>query len=800
MARKHPVLAGVDEHRLHRRLFLKGLAASARWRAWQVSRACFTNPLFAARRRRRRRMCSCCGCAARRASLKPGIRSPAGRAADLSAAFRTKIPGRAFFLADAAVRGIAHQLNIVRCMQTEAVRASAGHQPAAPGATRTRAGFTRPTLGGGLSRRWGNCDTPIPNFVLLDPNPEGNEFKEYKASDLGGWLGPEHAPVRLGGELHPTRRRAADALRRRPRRPRCVAPFLRRANTRTTGSSTGAAARTPPLRRSKGLMRQRRPFRRERSCPAKDRARYGPGTFGLHALMARNLVEHGAPFVMVANGMPWDNHVFQHEIHQMLVPELDRVLFHLITDLEERGLLDNTLVIAMGEFGRTPWLNAARGRDHYPNAWSMMMTGCGLKRGVVVGGDGRGWRRSRSESRSTNRICLPPSSPRSGIDPYAEYDLPGMPTFHRVEDHAEPIQELLRMKLEKPRDLSSRPACSASPPLPDGGDALRRLHGRADFTKCDPGQPATGRPPLPAQTHQLRLRLRAVPGRQDADFRRLRRQSDLARCRDPHRYPPRAGARVLVLATRAFGRRHARSPASRANIWPAAKNMSPRPRRSRPSRFSTPSPGELLHAFDHLPPVLSVAFSPDGQHLAAANMMGEVRVWEVVSGKLRGAIHHAGFHQLGHHQKPPLLRRHLRPRLCARWPEPALLRHGPDDRSDGWQRQDDLAALGLAQRRKTGPNPRWRTRLRPDGNARLVAGRQHFLMAGRQAQGTWNAALFSSADGKLAHSVDTKKRITHARFTADGKSVVISGATGEPPRKDGKWPAWGRFSVDRADA
>ncbi len=119
--------------------------------------------------------------------------------------------------------------------------------------------------------------------------------------------------------------------------------------------------------------------------PAKDRERYGPGSFAQHALMARHLVENGAPFVMVANGMNWDNHVFQHEIHQMLVPELDRVLFHLINDLEERGLLDSTLVIAMGEFGRTPWMNAARGRDHYPNAWSMMMTGCGLKRGVVTG-------------------------------------------------------------------------------------------------------------------------------------------------------------------------------------------------------------------------------------------------------------------------------------------------------------------------------------------------------------------------------------------------------------------------------
>jgi len=72
-------------------------------------------------------------------------------------------------------------------------------------------------------------------------------------------------------------------------------------------------------------------------------------------------------------------------MHQMLVPELDNVLYQLVTDLEQRGLLDDTLVIAMGEFGRTPWLNEARGRDHYPKAWSMAMAGAGLQGGVVYG-------------------------------------------------------------------------------------------------------------------------------------------------------------------------------------------------------------------------------------------------------------------------------------------------------------------------------------------------------------------------------------------------------------------------------
>jgi len=81
-----------------------------------------------------------------------------------------------------------------------------------------------------------------------------------------------------------------------------------------------------------------------------------------------------------------------------------------------------------------------------------------------------------------------------------------------------------------------------------------------------------------------------------------------------------------------------------------------------------------------------------------------------------------------------------------------------------------------------------------------LPGRTDFVMAGRQAQGTWNAAVFSGADGNLVHSVDTKKRITHALFTADGQSLIISGANGQPQRKDGEWPPWGRLQIYRIEA
>jgi Protein of unknown function (DUF1501) len=426
-----------DEHRLHRRLFLKGLAASGTAAVTSFS-GLFTNPGFADAARKAEKkviLLWLCGAPSQFETWDPKPGRPSGGP---FGSIPTSLPGVHFSSLMPRCAGIAHKLNVVRCMRTKQME----HLQAINLLTRgnpDRAGFTRPTLGSAVAAALGRADAKLPNFILLDPNPEGNEFKEYKASDLSGWLGPEHAPVRLGGSFTQLGR-AADAATDDREDRLALRRFLakRYENDR---QSPAAAAQNAAFEKLKGLTASAELFDLAK-LPEADRSRYGPGTFGLHTLMARNLVEHGAPFVMVANGMPWDNHVFQHEIHQMLVPELDRILHSLVTDLDDRGLLDHTLVVAMGEFGRTPWLNAARGRDHYPNAWSLMLTGCGLKRGVIVGGtdrdgvdpDGRAF--NEQNLFATLFTAL-------GIDPYGEYDLPGFPTFHRVEERAAPIVEVL---------------------------------------------------------------------------------------------------------------------------------------------------------------------------------------------------------------------------------------------------------------------------------------------------------------------------------------------------------------------
>lgn len=208
--------------------------------------------------------------------------------------------------------------------------------------------------------------------------------------------------------------------------------------------------------------------------------------------------------------------------------------------------------------------------------------------------------------------------------------------------------------------------------------------------------------------------------------------------------------------------------------------------------------GDMVASLSHTPPVLSCAFSRDGSHLAAANMLGEVRVWNLqgnVSGPPVAQWKSSDFTSWG-----SIKTHHFCGGIYG-------LAFAPDDRSlvgcgmgpmtdpmagNGkmtWQRWDWRKGERLDQIRdgQHGSGLMETVAWHPDGT--------HFVMAGRQAQGTWNAALFSAADGGLVHSIDTKKRITQARFAADGGTLVLAGANGQPQRKDGVWPPWGRLQV-----
>lgn len=121
--------------------------------------------------------------------------------------------------------------------------------------------------------------------------------------------------------------------------------------------------------------------------PGKVRDRYGRHSAGQRMLLARRLVEAGARFVTLSYG-GWDHHTKITQSMRRLVPAFDQAFATLVADLDERGLLNETLVMVSSEFGRTPKINADAGRDHWSKVFSVALAGGGLKRGAVIGSSG----------------------------------------------------------------------------------------------------------------------------------------------------------------------------------------------------------------------------------------------------------------------------------------------------------------------------------------------------------------------------------------------------------------------------
>ena len=129
--------------------------------------------------------------------------------------------------------------------------------------------------------------------------------------------------------------------------------------------------------------------------PERLRDNYGRHRLGQSLLLARRLVEGGVHFVAAFDGQTngqnanWDSHEKLFARHRQLIPPSDQALAALIEDLEARGLLDTTLVVAMGEFGRTPKMNVQGGRDHWPDCYTAVLAGGGVHGGTVYGSSDR---------------------------------------------------------------------------------------------------------------------------------------------------------------------------------------------------------------------------------------------------------------------------------------------------------------------------------------------------------------------------------------------------------------------------
>lgn len=186
--------------------------------------------------------------------------------------------------------------------------------------------------------------------------------------------------------------------------------------------------------------------------PAANRDRYGRTRFGQCCLMARRLIEAGVRFVTinmfetVFDEITWDIHGSKpftdiQEMSKLVAPNFDQAYSTLLEDLKERGLLDKTMVLAMGEFGRTPKVNPAGGRDHHPGVWSIVMGGGPIKSGIVVGeSDELGY---APKTRPVNPAEVAATIFKGlGLDPHKELPGPQGRPLPLADFNVKPIEEL----------------------------------------------------------------------------------------------------------------------------------------------------------------------------------------------------------------------------------------------------------------------------------------------------------------------------------------------------------------------
>ena len=251
--------------------------------------------------------------------------------------------------------------------------------------------------------------TDIPRYVIMPAYP-GYSQSLRRAGPYGGYLGSQYDPlftiwdkkfegkgtfyqptVPLGVPLLPSLENLADITADRLDRRRSLLDQLNQniAAFETSGAARGMNHFQQQVFSLLTSAKTRAAFDIAHE-PAHVLDRYGRNLWGSSLVIARRLVEAGSTFVSVnweeaESGNHWDLHENNFGMCRVLLPILDRVVSALILDLEERGLLDSTLVVVMGEMGRTPRVNAKAGRDHWPQCGFVLLAGGGVKRGFVLG-------------------------------------------------------------------------------------------------------------------------------------------------------------------------------------------------------------------------------------------------------------------------------------------------------------------------------------------------------------------------------------------------------------------------------
>lgn len=312
-----------------------------------------------------------------------------------------------------------HKISVIRSLDT----GDAGHGTGAEMMLRGRRNepaIDYPDMGAIFARELGRAHSKVPGYVSFYSQTEGRGNTRKTAA----FLGARFAPMNLDAGMMPPNITRLDDISELDHRERAElrdilsARFSRGREDETLRSHTAAYARVHGLMSSEAL------FDIEKE-PQSVRDRYGPTRFAQQALMARRMVEAGVPFVRVARAW-WDSHGQNFETHAEMVPELDHVMATLLDDLEQRGMLDSTLVVAMGEFGRTPRINGSLGRDHFAAAWSAALFGCGIREGAVYGKTDEDGNTVAEDAVGAGEIFATVLR-AMGVDPHKEYHVGSRP-------------------------------------------------------------------------------------------------------------------------------------------------------------------------------------------------------------------------------------------------------------------------------------------------------------------------------------------------------------------------------------
>ena len=312
----------------------------------------------------------------------------------------TKAPGVRFSEHLPKLAAHADKLAIIRSLNTK----EGDHEP---GSYLLRTGqqpmsaIQYPSMGAALAKELTVTNDKLPPYVSVAPN------RSFGRDGNGpGFLGPRFAPlVVAGGEGMRTAPAAGsfaelkvDAIqpptgvtKLQERRRLDLWTTLEDGFLQSHATSAAQAHRTVYNNALQMLQSDAAAAFDLSQEPAKVREAYGRGAFGQGCLLARRLVEQGVPFVEVsltssaAGSFGWDTHANNFEAVRSLSGELDAGWSMLMTELEQRGLMESTTIVWMGEFGRTPQINGQAGRDHFPRAWTSVLAGGGIAGGQVYG-------------------------------------------------------------------------------------------------------------------------------------------------------------------------------------------------------------------------------------------------------------------------------------------------------------------------------------------------------------------------------------------------------------------------------